>query len=393
VTDLQPDGRHLIWVYPGSLRESLDAATWLTTVRELRKMGWRVTLYGIGPRGHHKIRGVRVHGIPRPNVYFVRQVVYHLQVMRHIIRHWHDTYAILFHQMSVFWLLPLKLLRPFKRKPAPLFVMDTRTLHMMPAHKERLVDKLRRVFYRYSVQAANRFADGKLVITRQMAEAINVPPKKLWGIWPSGVELEMFVDASIKRRWPEDGEPIVLVHPGSQHYERNLMALSRAVVRANEEGMRFRLRLVGEGDATEDLRAYAATTNGFVSVEEAVPHSEMPDVLAEAHVGTIPFPDQLKFQVSSPIKLFEYLASGLPILSTRQESVMEVAGDADCVIWAEGSGEENLLHALRDLWDVRHTLPEKSEQAVESSHKWTWAASAKKLSDALLTRGNARTAL
>jgi glycosyltransferase involved in cell wall biosynthesis len=393
LADLQPDGRHLIWVYPGSLAKSLDAATWLATTRALREMGWRVTLIHVGPPGEQAIRGVPVYGIPRANVYFVRQISWHMRVAGYILRHWQDTYAVLFHEMSVPWLLPLKLLRPFKKKPAPLFVMDTRTLHMMPLDKERFVDRLRRTFYGASDWAANRFADGRLAITRRMAEAVAIPTEKLWGIWPSGVELEIFSHARDKRHWPNGNDPIVLVHPGSQHHERNLMALSRAVVRANEEGGRFRLRLVGEGDATEELRAYAATVNGIVSVEPPVPHGEMPDVLAAAHAGTIPFPDQLKFQVSSPIKLFEYLAVGLPILSTRQESVMDAAGDADCIIWAEGSGEEDLLHALRDLWQVRDTLPEKSKQAVEASHKWTWATSAKKLSDALLARGTAREAL
>jgi glycosyltransferase involved in cell wall biosynthesis len=390
LTDLSPDSRHLIWVYPGRLSENLDAATWLTTTRELRKMGWRVTLLHVGPRGEQVIRGVRVQGIPRPEVYFIRQVVWHLRVAGIILRHWHDTHTILFHEMSAPWLLPLKLLRPLKRKPAPLFVMDTRTLHMMPPDKERLFDALRRALYEVSDRVANRFADGRLAITRRMAEAVAIPPDKLWGIWTSGVELETFAHAREARRWPNGDDPIELVHPGCQHYERNLMALSRAVMHANEEGMRFKLRLVGEGDATAELRAYGAGTGGVVSVEPAVPHSEVPEVLAAAHVGTIPFPDELKFQVSSPIKLFEYLASGLPVLSTRQVSITDVIGEAACAIWADGSTEEALLEALRELWQTRDMLSEKSRRAAEVAREWAWAASARKLSNALLTRGHPR---
>ena len=40
------------------------------------------------------------------------------------------------------------------------------------------------------------------------------------------------------------------------------------------------------------------------------PHDQIPEVLARAHVGVLPFPDEEKFRVSSPIKLFEYMAAG-----------------------------------------------------------------------------------
>ncbi len=388
--DLQPNGRHLIWVYPGSLRESLDAATWLTTSRELCEMGWRVTLIDVGPDGEHEIQGFPVHEISRPDIYLFKQLIYHLRILGHVMRHWDDTYAVLFHEMSGPWMMLLKLMRPFKGKPYPLLAMDTRTLAMVPPDKETLRDKLRRYFYGLSNRLTNRWADGRLVITDRMGEVLEVPRDKLWGVWPSGVDLDQFTDAAGDRRWPEGDEPIEVIHTGSQHYERNLMALSRAVVRANEEGMRFRLRLVGQGLETEDLKAYAAQVGGdTISVEPPIPHEQMPRLLAEVHVGTMPFPDEEKFRVSSHIKLFEYMAAGLPVVATRIESHTRVIKDADSAIWAEGASEDDLLQALRELWRTRDTLPEKSRQAVEASREWSWAASAKKLSDALLRHGTA----
>jgi hypothetical protein len=52
---------YIIWIYSGSLAAALDAATWLKTVEELRRFGWRVTLVAAGPDGCHQIRGVEVY--------------------------------------------------------------------------------------------------------------------------------------------------------------------------------------------------------------------------------------------------------------------------------------------------------------------------------------------
>ena len=41
------------------------------------------------------------------------------------------------------------------------------------------------------------------------------------------------------------------------------------------------------------------------------------------------------FGVSSPIKLFEYLAAGLPILATRIDCHTNVVGNADCAVWLD----------------------------------------------------------
>jgi hypothetical protein len=85
-----------------------------------------------------------------------------------------------------------------------------------------------------------------------MAELVRMPPQQLWGIWSSGVNLERFAPAQQARRWPEEGEPVSLVYVGVLNYERDLTNLSRAVERANNEGMMLVLPLVGDGTEKSD---------------------------------------------------------------------------------------------------------------------------------------------
>jgi glycosyltransferase involved in cell wall biosynthesis len=230
----------------------------------------------------------------------------------------------------------------------------------------------------------NRWADGQTTITNRMAQVVHVPPERLWGTWPSGVTLATFTPAQQQRTWPTIADPIHLIYIGSLHYERNLINLCRAVEVANAAGMAFHLTLLGEGSERADLTQFAQQTSGRIQVLPSIPHAQVPQLLAQAHVGVLPFPDEEKFRVSSPIKLFEYMAAGLPILATRIVCHTDVIGDGDYVFWAESADVAGIYAALRNLWNRRERLPQQSRLAAAAAPAWSWHAAAKKLSRALV---------
>jgi glycosyltransferase involved in cell wall biosynthesis len=120
-----------------------------------------------------------------------------------------------------------------------------------------------------------------------------------------------------------------------------------------------------------------------VRVLAPVPHDEVPDLLSQAHVGVLPFPDEEKFRVSSPIKLFEYMASGMPILATRVACHTDVVGDGTYTFWAEDESVESLLAALRQVWRERNSLGDMALGAATAAEKWTWQESGRDLKRAL----------
>jgi glycosyltransferase involved in cell wall biosynthesis len=377
---------HVVWVYTASLTQVMDAATWLNTVSNLRNLGWQVTLLAVGPAGYQQIRGTEVLCFPRREVYFIRQLEYHLRVLFFLVNQFSFIDVILFHDPSAPWILPLRFLRWLKRKKRPLFVMDSRSLPMPQLDKGTWKDRVRKNVYHFSDLLGNSFADGRLAITHRMANAARIPPEKLWGVWPSGVDVEHFNQARGTWPYPPTDEFIRLIYHGSMHYERNLMTLCRAVTRANAKGLPIRLSLVGDGTEREDLETYAAQTNGIIRVIPPISYEEIPDLLAQAHMGVLPFPDEEKFRVSSPIKLFEYMATGMPILATRIVCHTDVIGDRNFAIWAEDASEEGLFIALKNAWQSRGLLKEMGQRAANASQAWTWEASALKIKDALEIR-------
>jgi glycosyltransferase involved in cell wall biosynthesis len=147
--------------------------------------------------------------------------------------------------------------------------------------------------------------------------------------------------------------------------------------------MNFELSLVGDGDNREDLAAFAANTKGRVRLPGRFPHERIPEILAKMHIGALPFPDRQEFRVSSPIKLFEYMAAGMPVFATRISCHTDVIGDSLCVFWAENSTVESLTAALSDVWNDRRSFADRSSLAAQLAQDYTWAASAKKLATAL----------
>lgn len=377
---------NVLWVYPDSLQRSLDAATWLETTRELRQLGWQVTLVAEGPTGVKQIAGVAVYSIPKPNVYLVRQVIFHLRVLALLLRLWSSLDVILFHQMSAPWLLPLRLLRAFGGRSRPLLIMDTRTVPMIPTEVATRKDRLRNWFDNTMNRIANRWADGQTAITPRMAETVGIPPRQLLGVWPSGVTVERFAPARDTRRWPEAGEAVELVYVGALHHQRNLLNLCHAVLEANRSEPRFRFTMVGDGTARRALEQLASENTGVLLVLPPVPHADIPPILAAAHVGVLPFPDQERFRVSSPIKLFEYMAAGLPIMATRIACHTDVVSKGSYAYWAESADVAGLRDALEEIWSDRQMLAERGRVAAEAAPDWSWAAAAVKLSAALNRR-------
>jgi glycosyltransferase involved in cell wall biosynthesis len=90
-------------------------------------------------------------------------------------------------------------------------------------------------------------------------------------------------------------------------------------------GPAFRLLLVGDGpelDAARE-RARALGVVDAVHCAGAVPHSQVPDWLAAADIALVPYAPAAA-QYFSPVKLFECMAMGMPIVAARAGQTEEI---------------------------------------------------------------------
>jgi glycosyltransferase involved in cell wall biosynthesis len=122
----------------------------------------------------------------------------------------------------------------------------------------------------------------------------------------------------------------------------------------------------GAGPSIERLAAL-----GNVTVKPAVSHDDVPAVLAGFDVGVIPFRRTTLTAGVNPNKLYEYLAAGLPVVSTPFSE--EVAAEPDLVARADNAAEfvaacERMLEVRRD--ESARSRLEARAQAIASAHDW-----------------------
>ena len=378
---------HLVWVYAVPIFSALDSATWLQTTQTLRDLGWQVTLIAKGPTGQHIVNNVEVNCVATTDKYFFSQLLFHLRVLGMILRHWCSTDVVLFHQISVPWLLPAKWLRLALWGRGPRFVMDTRDLNVA---EHNLRNRLRTMYFRFTHAIANRFADGQTAITHRMAELVRIPHRQRWGMWPSGVTLDHYLHASAMRQWPEANGTIHLIYIGKLHHGRNLLPLCQAVEAANLQTAQpnvFCITLVGSGSEQSRLEAFAQTTAGRVRVLSSVSHDQIPELLTQAHIGvtSLPTPGDRHFEVSSPIKLFEYMAAGLPIFSTKNVCHTDVVGSGAYAFWADDATVLELIVPLLHIEAAKTQLCQLGKAAKMAASAWTWQAAGQQLDQALRT--------
>ena len=195
---------YLAWIYDGDLREALDAATWLDTTAELRKLGWQVTLLAVGPSGRQSVRGVEVECQPTVDRYFLRQAVFHDRALRYIRGLDPAPDVVMFHQISAPWMIGLRIgaRRTASGLRRPLLALDIRSLHMPEKRGQGVKAWLRGSLMGLINRTGRLWVDGYLAITPRMARAVAVPIEKYWGEWPSGADPRLFSPAIASRQWP-----------------------------------------------------------------------------------------------------------------------------------------------------------------------------------------------
>jgi 1,2-diacylglycerol 3-alpha-glucosyltransferase len=113
-------------------------------------------------------------------------------------------------------------------------------------------------------------------------------------------------------------DAIVFVHAGVLEAERATDVPVVAFARAYKEDRRLWLLMPGKGAQLEDLRALAAKLGvaDRVWLPGYVPYPEIPRVLGAADAGLSYLPAVKYYEGQPPMKVFEYLGSGLPVIAS-----------------------------------------------------------------------------
>jgi glycosyltransferase involved in cell wall biosynthesis len=152
--------------------------------------------------------------------------------------------------------------------------------------------------------------------------------------------------------------------------------------------------LIGDGPELAAARGGAANVEG-ITFTGALPHAQVPACLAAADIGVAPFetaahpPLQLAFYWS-PLKVFEYMAAGLPVVAPLIPRLASIVGDRREGLLYDPEAPGALADALAHLADRPEDRRRYGAAArARAVREFSWAAHCRKL-DEVIRRAVAR---
>lgn len=144
------------------------------------------------------------------------------------------------------------------------------------------------------------------------------------------------------------------------------------------EAKEARLLIVGDGPLRARLERFAARTGLDERIELAgsVPHHRIPALLRRFDVAVAPYDDRTATYFS-PLKIFEYMGAGLPIVASGIGQIPEVLSDGRTALIVPPGDAAALAHAIRRLMidaRLRRDLGRAAARAARGSFRWEDAA-------------------
>jgi glycosyltransferase involved in cell wall biosynthesis len=218
-------------------------------------------------------------------------------------------------------------------------------------------------------------ATALIAVSQEVADYLDQNPAARGRIYviPNGVDPDRF---PVVLTPSQPGEPgtFTVGFVGSLKPWHGLTVLVEAFARLHEHAPHSRLLIVGDGPERAKLDAEIAARGleEAVCFTGAVPPGEVPGLLASMDAAVAPYPDLTPFYFS-PLKVFEYMAAGLPVVASQVGQLSSLIEDGWNGLLCPPENPAALaasLDRLRQDAGLRARLGQTARAAVLADHTW-----------------------
>jgi glycosyltransferase involved in cell wall biosynthesis len=220
-------------------------------------------------------------------------------------------------------------------------------------------------------------ADRILVINDELAKyavRLGGSPEKIY-VLRAGIDYGRFnpnIDGKkirVKHGIQED--EVVLFFMGWLYTFSGLKEVANSLI--NHYGKtKIRLMILGKGDLYDELVKMKSQLGNRLILIDWQPYYKVPEYIAAADMCLLPAYNNEVMRHIVPIKMYEYMACGKPVIATRLPGIMKEFGEGNGVIYVERP--EEVLNKALEISKDEQKLKELGMKAAEYVRKYSWEA-------------------
>lgn len=227
---------------------------------------------------------------------------------------------------------------------------------------------------RWQERLACRYADHVITVSdhwRQVLIGRGVPEAKCSVIMNVADE-RIF---GRRPRIPAANGEFHLIYHGTVTPRYGLDLAVRAVGLVREDIPGIRLTILGQGDQVPEVLALRRDLGleAHVDVRDELVLAEyLPEHIAEAHLGVVPYRNDVFTDGLLPTKLMEYAVMGLPCVAARTSAIERYFGDGMVELFTPGDVHD-LARCIRELHAQPVRLADLASRSQNFTNRYNWA--------------------
>lgn len=322
----------------------------------------------------------RVKQIPVPAV--------HNELVLKISRFFYSLYAYIYLRRSRFRYI-------YTRDFAVIYFFSLLAKKLKPTTE--LIFEAHKVYYRTSklvnykqekkaYSIVNRVVATSNNCKNDLHHLFNIDTEKIL-VTPNGVNLDYYREEMARYKKRDFADPDkILVYSGSFIWWKGVDTLLKAFPLTTTKNIK--LLLVGDyGNCKTKIRNLIIRNKleDKIIMKGYLPQGKMIELLCSAHLGIIPNNKSTEgILYTSPVKLFEYMACGLPIVASALPSIKELVTEGRNCLFFQPEDETDLAAKIDFLLKHRDLMQKMANHNWQDVEKYTWQEKAQSIADFLV---------